>query len=185
MSISKLKAMTETLEKMEEMQKQVNEDVGKDITAKRKEALQKIRNYLDEVADSLNGKTICVSLDYELFCCNIPTINFNREYKIKNGGISTYPKYSDEKVKWWIGDSKSTKISDDEYWQYIDSTNNISRKGRKEWAEGFIQLIENWDTIKVNIESNLEKELMRQMEKIRKDTSSRIESYEKVTDFEA
>lgn len=186
MAISKLKAMMETLEKMEEMQEKVTKDVNKDLNKKRKEALAKIRNYLDEIADSLNGKEITVDIGYKLFCCRVPDIHFNQKYKTHRASISLYDdKYSENPIKWWIGTYESSKPSDDDYYDYIDATNNISRRNSKYWENSFIELIENWEAIKTNIELNLEKELTKQMEKIRKDTAKKIESYEKVNDFEA
>ena len=186
MGISKLKAMMETLEKMEEMQQKVNEDINKDINAKRKEALEKIRNYLNDVADSLNGKAITVDVGYKLFCCNTPEIHFNQKYKICKASCSIESdRYSDEPIKWWIGKYNSVRKTDDNYYDYIDSTNKISPRDSKYWGDGFIKLIENWEMIKANIESNLEKELTKQMERIRLDTANKIESYEKVNEFEA
>ena len=187
MSIAKLQAMTETLRKMEEMQKEVNEDVNKDINKKRKEALKKIREYLNEVADSLDGLKITVDFPkgtifdgYE----NGEQITFNSTYPTHYSSNCGY-KWSDEPIKWYIDRYCSHKSSNSDYWYYIDAENDIeivSEPGK--WSYGFIRLIENWSDIKPLIEKGVEEQLAKRMQTIREETTKRVTSYKKVDEFE-
>lgn len=180
-----IKAMMETLKAMEEMQSNVNKDINKDINKKRKEALAKIREYLDDVADSLGGMSLTIPLpngtvfsDFEHGQC----INFNSGYRLKTSDAA---RWSEEKIKWNIDCYSSHRESDSCYYYYIDGTNDISEERNPEkWAPGFIRLIEKWGSIKAIIEAGIEEKLTKKMEQIRKDTAERIRSYESVNEFE-
>ena len=187
MSISKIKAMTETLREMEKMQESVVNDINKDINKKRKAALKEIRTYLDELTDSLDGQQITIDLGKLVFgqFQNGQSIFFNQKYLIKRDGLDCHYNEYSKPVKWYIGTYRSTKKDDNHYYYHIDSTNSISIEGKTIWSEGFINLIEKWPEIKTTIEAGLEKKLTERMEEIRKSTADRVESYEKVNDFKA
>ena len=187
MAIDKIKAMTEVLAKMEEMQKSTYDDINKDINKKRKAALEKIREYLNELADSLGGREIRIFLGRNVIFWDETYIEFNKKYITKRSSCSlTSDVLSEEKLNWQINTYYSTKQDDNDYWQFIDATNNIETSGNpKKWADGFLPLIENWTDIKAKIESGVEKDLTDRMQKIRENTTARVESYEKVTNFEA
>ena len=189
MSIAKIKAMKETLNNMKNMQAEVNGNIDKDIAKKRKAAFKKICEYLDEVADSLDGENVEIQIGKhgEIICCEDTTIYFNSKYCTRHASCSLErDKYSDSPIKWWIGGKykHGTKRNNDEWYNYIDSEINI------DWNDNFkcreaVNLIEGWkEKFKSQIEDGIVTELNKRMEKIRRDTTERVEQYEKVDGFE-
>lgn len=178
MSISKLKAMTETLSRMEQMKKEVTDDVNKDLDKKRMAALKKIREYLDDVAKALDGREVTIYLKESKPFGNDSwqSVRFNQKYIVSRGWDTTY---SDKPISWYFIWDNGRKKSNSEYCDYIDGENDIK------WAAGFVSLIENWNKIKAEIEEGLEQELVRQMENVRKMTEDKVNSYKIVDEFEA
>lgn len=187
MGIAEIKAMRETLQKMETMKEEVTKDINRDINQKRKAALAKIREYLSDMAIALDG--IAVSVDLEngaLFSSYYhgQRICFWQKYPMSRS--HTNSKWSEDNKNWFITCYDGCKQDDSNYWCYIDETNSIERSGNPgKWSEGFIDLIENWEKIKPIIEESVQKALSKRMEIVRDETQAKLTSYEKVTDFEA
>jgi len=185
--IANIKAMTETLKKMEEMQKEVTKEVNKDINQKRHEALAEIRAYLDELAESLDGRKLSIDLPDGTVFGNLDRgqrICFNCTYTIDDDSFHGKT-MSEETKNWYLGCYSTYRKSDTNYWYYIDNCNATStEEDPTHWACGFINLIENWKSIKQLIETGIEKEMTRKMEDIRKATAEKIAKYEKVTNFQ-
>lgn len=187
MGIAEIKAMRETLQKMETMKEEVTKDVNRDINEKRKAALTKIREYLSDMATALDGFEVSVDLkDGTLFpsCYHGQRICFWQKYPTYRSGINY--KWSEDDKNWFITCYDGYKRDDSNYWYFIDETNSIERSGNLgKWSEGFIDLIEDWGKIKFLIEESVQKALSKKMEKVRDETQAKLTSYEKVTDFEA
>ena len=182
MSISKIKAMTEMLAKMEEMEKSVTEDVNKDITKKRKAALNEIIKYLNEVAESLDGRSLIIDLsNTKIFgsCERGDCILFNNTYKINNSCTNT--RWSEEKLPWHIKCDGGYKRGDYTC-LFIDAEDEPIID--KQWKAGYLNLIEKWPSIKAEIEAGVERELTKMMEATRKRTEDKINSYKIADDFE-
>lgn len=188
MSIAKIKAMKETLNNMKNMQAEVNENIDKDITKKRKAAFKKICEYLDEVADSLDGEEIRVDIGKhgEIMSCEDATIYFNSKYCTYRASCTLEKsEYSDSSIKWWIGGGyHAKKKNNDDWYNYIDSEINIDWDNHWSYRDT-VHLIEGWkEKFKPQIEDGIVEELNKRMENIRRDTTKRVEQYEKVDEFE-
>lgn len=185
MSIAKIKAMKETLNNMKNMQTEVNGNIDKDIAKKRKAAFKKICEYLDEVADSLDGEEIKVNIGKhgEIMSCEDAAIYFNEKYKISKHTMGR-DEYSDSPIKWWIGGNYSLRKARDDWSEYIDSDIDIDWNDCWKYRYA-VNLIEGWkEKFKPQIEDGVVEELNKRMENIRRDTTKRVEQYEKVDGFE-
>lgn len=147
---------------------------------------------MDDVADALDGVELSIRLDGDNKSLIFGSyedgqyINFNRKYRVVKYNGFTSGKWSEEPKNWYIDTYDGVRESDSKFYYFIDNSNDIERETNKgHWAEGFINLIENWNEIKTIIEREVEKQLTERMEEIRKDTAEKIEKYEKVNDFEA
>ena len=185
MSIAKIKAMTETLAKMEKMQKETQDEINKDIDKKREAAFKEICKYLDEVAEALDGRSMSIDFPQHTFFgySSGQAIKFNSKYRTNKSGISTY--YSEDKKNWYI-DCYNGYKNENGFYEFIDAetpTENPRKPGT--WTEGIIPLIEKWSEIKMQIEQAIETELTKRMTKVREDTQKKVTSYKIVDDFEA
>lgn len=177
MNINKIKAMEETLEKMEKMQKETFEDINKDIDKKRVKALKEIRKYMDNLAKTLNGRTLKIEIDKGKIFYDGTILSFNEKAIISNRNGLYDGKETEEKINWFF----HTYHYETSY-NYIDNKNE--EKYKENWKTGFIELIENWNEIKEEIENKLVNELEKQMNRTRELTQNKIEKYKKVDDFE-
>lgn len=180
--LDKIKAMREMTEKMAEMEKNVLDEVKKDRKQLRYDALCKIFDYLDEVADSLNGEKIQVKLkDRQLFSFeDYIYIYFNNNYVTHKSGWSTTK--SDEVLKWYI--SGNGQKDNGRRYRFIDrgELNEICKDGT--WLEGYVTLLENWKDIKNQIEVGITKYYEEKMKRMRENAQVNLEAYEKAANFE-
>lgn len=181
--LDKIKAMREMTEKMAEMEKNVLNDVNKDRKQLRYDALCKIFDYLDEVADSLNGDEISVKLqNRQLFSFeDYIYIRFNQKYPTGRGYSGTYT-YSDEKTNWHISGDGTKK--DGKRYRFIDrgELDEIFKDGK--WLDGYITLMENWQDVKCQIEVGITKHYEEKMKRMRENAQRNLEAYEKAANFE-
>ena len=188
MAISKIKAMTETLSRMEKMEREVVSEISTDIDEKRLEALGKIRSYMDELAKALAGRAVCITVSHIRIFSGYSDayVHFNETYCMQthDPGIGRVgSKWSADTIPWHIIRS-GYKQSNEKYENFIDGETNPMLEEHK-WSNGYITLIENWDAIKEEIESLLEERLTEDMDMIRKRTETEVKSYKLVEEFEA
>lgn len=201
MEISKIKTMTKTLEKMETMRAFVEENINKDIDEKRKEAFKAIGNYMDEIANALDGTKIKFELTspaaYKVFsdkCDNyFIEVGFNAKYRISDHGYEM----SKNPSKWWIASVNNGRYSTrrgyrnekhSRYDRFIDKDIPLIEcdyaEGDNRYAKGVINFIETWSELKPEIEERVEKALKEKMDTACKATENRITSYKIVEEFE-
>lgn len=180
--LDKIRAMREMTEKMAEMEKNVLNDVKKDRKQLRYDALCKIFDYLDEVADSLNGEKVRVKLeDRQLFSFeDYIYIYFNDTYVTHKSGWSTTK--SDEVLKWHI--SGNGQKTDGKRYRFIDrgELSELCKDGN--WLDGYVTLLENWQDIKSQIEVGITKHYEEKMKRMRENAQRNLEAYEKAANFE-
>ena len=180
MAVANIKAMTEMLRNMEEMQKVVFAEANKDIDEKREVAIEKIISYLDDIADSLNGIDLSISISPHIFWSlhDDNRIVFNR-----NRPLETRGREKGDFVKWYF-------CKPDGYYKpnylmgYYDATHGV-RNSKGEIFTELLNLIDNWETVKAEVESGIEKALREKMDTISKQTEEMVAGYERVNDFRA
>lgn len=178
MANENIKAMAEMLGKMAEIQKAVMAEANKDIDEKRETAIGKILNYLDDVADSLNGIDLSISITPHIFWSlhDDNRIVFNRNRPMEKRGEKG------DLIKWYLckpdGRYRPNYLSG-----YYDTIYGI-RSSKGEIFTELLNLIDNWETVKSEVENGIEKALREKMETIRKQTEATISGYKKVDSFE-
>lgn len=201
MAITKIKAMAKTLEKMETMRASVEEDINKDIDEKRKKAFKAISDYMDEIANALDGTSVEFELTtpaaYRIYSDKGRSnyyirIGFNARYWTSSS--NSYSK-SEEPISWWI-----CRIEEDGCWHgnksessgfryhFMDGGMDIYKKYPNDkkvtYEDGVINFIEAWSTLKPQIEEAVEKELKEKMNNACKTAEDRMTSYKIVDGFE-
>ena len=196
MSITSIKAMTQTLKKMKAMEQSVTEEVEKDITQKRTEAYKAICNYMNEIAKALNGESVMIQLNsmaagniFKQYPSDIIHLNigFNEKYDINSEGC----RKSKEPIAWWIAGVEKCHYSnrygykwistkDVSYHDFLDSDVQDINK-----VKGAIQLIESWAELKEDIEKHVEGALKGKMNEVCTNTENKLTSYKIVDEFEA
>ena len=207
MAISKIKAMSETLKKMESMRDSVKEECNLDITEKRKAAFREICKYMNELSASLGGHEAIVearsNAARKLFTKDNTgiTVGFNAKYRTS----SDYYNNSPETKNWWIAGirdgnmnsysyhgykhiRKDGKASFFDYDNFIDDsileTEDFDHSVFIDrWLAGVVSLIENWAEIKENIEEEVEKELKEKMNNACMETEKNLASYKIADEF--
>lgn len=197
MSLSKIKALTQTLTEMESMKASIYEDVDKDLDSKREEAFKAICKYMNDISEALQGTSMIVEVSTEdaqsLFEGNrYKTIHvgFNSKYY---AGTSKWDK-SKETSPWWIANVESGlnetyfgyKSSAKNYNHFIDADMPLTKewgKGDDRYYDGVINLIECWSTLKDSIEYAVEKGLENKMQQACKDAESKITSLNLATEI--
>ena len=159
MSIENIKAMKNLLEQMKTMENKIKEENNKDIHSLQIKAMKKIFNYLSEVAKALDGEECCVYLDKEII------------FKYNNANILFNSSVKKENYKWYI-----SYYDNIVYKEGMDPENSSK--------EGFMNLIKNWDTIKKEIERQVNKTLSDRIERVKNNSAAIIKNYEKVSNFE-
>ena len=187
--LDKIRAMKETADKMEQMQNDVLTEIKKDRKQLRMEALQKIFAYLDEVAEALGDDKVSIHLERgNVFWNDDWTyVSFNSKCYLS----SHHTSQSEMVFKWSIrGDNGYYDIGNTNYRRkFIDGSCSekemLSDNGdnSSSWEDGYINLIENWDLIKAQIESGITSYYQTKMENIRKNTQDKLTSYEKAANF--
>lgn len=211
MAISRIKAMSETLKKMESMRDSVKEECNLDITEKRKAAFREICKYMNELSVSLDGFEIKIRVNSKaairLFAktSNGITVGFNARYRT---GHSAYDE-SPEVRNWWIAGIEDGDVHRFSYYGY----KYIGRKGKAmlsdynsfiddsilesedfekclehnlyidQWNDGVVPLIENWAKIKESIEEEVEKALKEKMNIACMETEKDLASYKIADEF--
>lgn len=213
MAISKIKAMSETLKKMESMRDSVKEECNLDITEKRKAAFREICKYMNELSASLGGHEVIVEARSKaarkLFTKDNTgiTVGFNAKYRTSSNSYEKSP----EVKNWWIagiedgdvhsysyygykhiGRGSKGKASLYDYNRFIDDSILETEDFEKcveqnlyieRWLNGVVSLIENWAEIKENIEEEVEKKLKEQMNSVCVETEKDLTSYKIADEF--
>lgn len=182
--LDKIKAMREMAEKMAEMEKNVLNEVKKDRKQLRYDALCKIFDYLDEVADSLNGEKVRIELNKrQLFSFeDYIYINFNSQYTTYRHGWESIK--SENIIKWHIESSNGKKDKGWHRYYFIDRGELDELCINGNWLDGYIKLLENWQDVKCQIESGITKYYEDKMKRMRENAQKNLESYEKAANFE-
>lgn len=213
MAISKIKAMSETLKKMESMRDSVKEECNLDITEKRKAAFREICKYMNELSASLGGHEVIIKVRSnaakKMFTKDNTgiTVGFNAKYSTSSDYYSDSP----EKKNWWIAGIEDGNVNRFSYYGY----KHIDRKGKgkaslydynrfiddsiletedfekcveqklyiERWINGVVSLIENWAEIKENIEEEVEKALKEKMNNACMETEKNLASYKIADEF--
>lgn len=178
--MNKIKAMAETLKKMEIMQKSVTEVTKVDIEDKREEAVKKIFKYLDDLSASLCGVYVevevpTVDVIWTLRHDNMVAFNAHRPLIGNACG---------DPIEWCYKSPDGHYHKDDYLYNYFDRYTTI-RDSKGKVRREFVKLVENWSVIKETIETGIENELNKKMDNIREKTEQAIRSYGTVDNFEA
>ena len=211
MAISKIKAMSETLKKMESMRDSVKEECNLDITEKRKAAFREICKYMNELSVSLSGYEVTIEARKNavrrMFTKENTglTVGFNARYRTQSNSYEKSP----EVRNWWIAGIEDGNVHRYSYYGY----KYIGRKGKAvlsdynnfiddsiletddfekcleknlyidRWNDGVVPLIENWVEIKENIEGEVEKALKEKMNNACMETEKDLVSYKIADEF--
>lgn len=182
--LDKIKAMREMTEKMAEMEKSVLDECKKDRKQLRYDGLCKIFDYLDEIANSLNGELIRIKLkERQLFGFQDWTyIHFNSKYVTHRSSTYNETK-SDYKILWHI-EGHGSKNDEGRRYNFIDRGNLEELCPNGTWLDGYITLLENWKDIKSQIENGIMEHYDSKMKRIRENAQKNLEAYEKAANFE-
>ena len=170
MSLERIKSLVDTVNQMEEMKNKAIKGSTKDRRELRFDALKQIQNYFKDVAAIGNFPWIDVP-------CNIYWLNKGENSRKLSIRVH------DGTVDLWESSSASSLRIDD----FCNKTEAhfiyTYSDGRIKWEDGYVELIEQWDTIKKFFEEGLEKALIKKMGETQQELVNFKASYEVVANF--
>ena len=167
MSLEKIKAMVEVANQMEEMKKAVIKENVTDRKQLRIKAIKEIQDYFKDVAQIGNFDWVEVPV-------NIYWLNQNKDANYK-----LHIRVCDGDVEFWEMCSGTSGLEIKNFCQKTEKDLLYScSDGSSKWNDGYVPLIENWQTIKKYFEIGLEKQLKKRMETTQKALTNFKTSYE-------
>lgn len=178
MSIERIESLVKTTEAMKEMRNEaVSPEAKEDLLTMQKAAYDKIADYLDKVAASLNGKYIALDFPEITYIGRIAHIYFNDKVSKRIDESERFPwnitcdgRSEDRIFKQYY--SVNRKIPD----EYICNPEENMYKFT-------VFVIENWQMVKEKITKTVEMALKGDMEKCQNDVVNFTERYQKATLF--
>ncbi len=173
MSLENIRALETVLENAIETNNKLFHEACKNDDEKRTKALSEIRAYLDELCDILNERTFSISLGNLVF-----------DDGQSNLTINDYSQHdTDTCCKWIIKGINAHKTSDTDYYNYIDSTNDLAPHHELYWAPGSLELIKNWEKIKSRIEEEICNQLNDMISNVEQTSISILEERKYLEEF--
>lgn len=170
MSLEKIKSLVYTANQMEEMKNAAIKDSVKDRRELRFKALNQIQEYFKDVAAI--GNFPWIEVPCHIYWLNKDRDNYNLSIYVHDGTVDFHESAAASSLK--INDF-CHKNNDDFIYKCSDGTIR--------WNDGYVELIEKWDTIKKYFEEELEKSLIKKMGETQQSLVNFKTSYEIVANF--
>jgi len=171
MSLERIKSLVETVNQMEEMKSKAIKSSVKERRELRFDALKQIQNYFKDVATL--GNFPWIEVPYSIYWLN----------RGKDDKKLLKIHVCDGTVELW----ESASASHLEIKDFCNQTEAhfiyTYSDGRIKWNDGYVELVEQWPSIKASFEEELEKALIKKMGETQQELVNFKASYEVVANF--
>ena len=179
MSVERVKSLVKTKETMKKMKNEaVSPEAKEDLLTMQKAAYDEIADYLDKIAENLNGKYIVVDFPEITYIGRIAHIYFNDKV----------PKRIDESERFPWNITCEGRSEDRIFKQYYSVNRKIPDEyicnPKENMYKYTVFIIENWKMVKERITKAIEAALEEDMKKYQDDVVNFTERYQKAASFE-